>query len=259
MKTILIVGMGQIGSSIYEIYKRHANKYDMYYLEEQDITSRNLDKIKNLRNEDLDSINIDYMHVCIPYNESIFKSAIVNYVRELLPSCVIIHSTVDIGTTRAIYNEIGVPICYSPCMGVHPNLTKGILTFEKILGSVEDRFIAEVKEHLEDADIKVKVYSSAENAEAAKLLDTTYYGWNIIFMKEVHKFCEQYGLEFNEVYKATNEIYNTGYEKLDMSHVRRPVLKHIPGKIGGHCVTPNARILRKYFTPAKVILEWDND
>jgi UDP-N-acetyl-D-mannosaminuronate dehydrogenase len=252
MKTVLIVGMGQIGRSIYELYKP-LKKYTLYYMDSNNI--EDIEDITNIQEES--DAEIDYMHVCIPYDAALFELQVTNYINEYLPALTIIHSTVDIGTTRSIYKKTGAPICYSPVMGIHPKLTKSILTFEKILGGITDWYTDVAKRHLEDAKIKVRLFSNPENAEAAKLLDTTYYGWNIMYMKEVYVFCLENQLSFDEVYKATNEIYNTGYKKLDMPNVVRPVLKYIPNKIGGHCVIPNCKIIRKYFYPAKIITERD--
>ena len=50
-------------------------------------------------------------------------------------------------------------------------------------------------------------------------------------------------LDFDLVYTQANRTYNEGYEKLGKSEVKRPVLKHYPGSIGGHCIIPNAKIL----------------
>ena len=259
MKTILIVGMGQIGRSIYELYKPLVDKYKLYYIDEKDIEP--LDNIANAHSEigeeELDLLDLDYMHMCITYNESLFKMQVCNYIKEYLPALTIIHSTVDVGTTRAIYKEMGAPICYSPVMGIHPKLTESILTFEKIVAGITDAHTNDTILHLRDVGIKTRIYSNPENAETAKLLDTTYYGWNILYMKEVFKYCKDYQLSFDEVYKTTNEIYNEGYEKLGMSNVVRPILKYIPNKIGGHCITPNCKIVRKYFYPAKIIIERD--
>ena len=76
-----------------------------------------------------------------------------------------------------------------------------------------------------------------------KLWDTTYYGWNIVFEKAVKSYCDEHGLDFKVVYTWANEGYNKGYAKLGISNVQRPVLKDYPGKIGGHCVIPNATLL----------------
>lgn len=257
MINLLIVGMGQIGYAIYDIYKEYPDKYKIYYIDTAD-TVKDSTAI-NIKNEDKDLIDIDIMHVCIPYNEALFKKQVIEYIREYLPALTIIDSTIDIGTTKDIWKEVRTPICYSPCMGVHPNLKEGILTFTKIVSGIDEKALLKAVEHFHDAKINVAIYPTLEDAEASKLMCTTYYGWNITFMKELHAFCEQYSLDFESVYTATNQIYNEGYRKLNMSNVQRPVLKYMPGKIGGHCVIPNCKILRKYFYPANIILEKDHD
>jgi hypothetical protein len=65
----------------------------------------------------------------------------------------------------------------------------------------------------------------------------------IILQKEIYAFCKKYGLEFEEVYSLSNITYNEGYSDLNMEHVVRPVLRNYPGKIGGHCVIPNAELM----------------
>ena len=52
-------------------------------------------------------------------------------------------------------------------------------------------------------------------------------------------------IDFGEAYTQWNETYNQGYKKLGMNYVIRPVLKHIPGKIGGHCIIANCETLKK--------------
>ena len=57
--------------------------------------------------------------------------------------------------------------------------------------------------------------------------------------------CKKNKIDFGEAYTQWNETYNQGYKKLGMNYVIRPVLKHIPGKIGGHCIISNCEILKK--------------
>jgi len=88
----------------------------------------------------------------------------------------------------------------------------------------------------------------------AKLLDTSYYGWNILFSKEVYNLCKNYNLDYENVYKKFNETYNKGYIELNKKNVIRPIL--IPpqifnkkiginnNKINGHCVRTNLEILK---------------
>jgi UDP-N-acetyl-D-mannosaminuronate dehydrogenase len=94
----------------------------------------------------------------------------------------------------------------------------------------------------------VQIFKKAEATELGKLLDTAYYGWNVIFAKEVKRIADEHGLDYEEVYTIPNTHYNEGYKKHGMYHVVRPVLKYIPGKIGGHCVVPNAYLLDTWIT-----------
>ena len=97
-----------------------------------------------------------------------------------------------------------------------------------------------IKKLSEKAKIPTKIYPDSRTAEAAKLMCTTYYGWNIIFAKELEKFCKANELDFQYVYTDFTRSYN--------QHVspqwRKPIMDPKPGKIGGHCVIPNAEILK---------------
>ena len=88
----------------------------------------------------------------------------------------------------------------------------------------------------------------------AKLLSTTYYGMCIAYTEEMGKMCDQTGADFDIVVEDWNNTYNEGYKKLNKPNVVRPVLFRIPDgqKIGGHCVVPNAILLKKMFPDLKV-------
>jgi UDP-N-acetyl-D-mannosaminuronate dehydrogenase len=137
--------------------------------------------------------------------------------------------------TSAQFNAV-----HSPIRGVHPHLAEGICTFEKYFGG--ERAV-EAADLFASLGINCITTDKAENTEAMKLWDTTYYGWNIVFEKAVHAYCEEHRLDFDIVYTHANRGYNSGYADLGMDNVQRPVLKHYPGKIGGHCVIPNAKLL----------------
>src|SRR5690606_20739003 len=82
----------------------------------------------------------------------------------------------------------------------------------------------------------------SKDTEFAKILCTTYYGWNIIFEKWIHSLSQEHNLNFDQIYTKYNKFYNQGYQE-SLPHVVRPVLAHHQGEIGGHCVIPNAQIL----------------
>jgi len=65
----------------------------------------------------------------------------------------------------------------------------------------------------------------------------------IALNKYIHKWCVQNGIDFDIAYTEFNKTYNDGYEKLGKLNVVRPYLKHMDGKIGGHCVMPNLDFL----------------
>lgn len=215
-KKHLIIGAGQIGSSLHKVLSPYYNV---------SIMDKN-DKFNG---------NFDIIHICYPSVKN-FVNITKSYIKKFKPNLVIIHSTVPVGSTRKISASIAV---HSPIRGVHPNLDKGIKTFVKYFAGPKEKEAAKIFSKI---GIKTKVFEKPEATELLKILDTTYYGWNIIFAKEVKRICDKLKLNFEEVYTIPNGDYNDGYLKLGKSNVIRPVLKAMPGKIGGHCVIPNLEL-----------------
>jgi UDP-N-acetyl-D-mannosaminuronate dehydrogenase len=131
-------------------------------------------------------------------------------------------------------------VVHSPIRGVHPHLAKGIKTFVKYFGGKKAKEAAKVFERL---GVKTKVFKDARTTEAIKLWDTSQYGRLIMLEKEIHQWCKENKIDFDAVYTQANKDYNTGYVALGRPEVVRPYLKHMPGPIGGHCVTPNSKLL----------------
>lgn len=216
LKTSLIIGNGEIGSSLAEVLGK---KYPVW------IFDRRLHKIVS-RGTMPDSF--DVMHVCIPPIPN-YKQVIQFYKDQYKPRFTVIHSSFPIGTAR----ELGAFV--SPVRGVHPNIAKGIRTFVKYLAPKD----AELTAYFRRAGIKIREVERPEDVEAIKLWDTTYYGWNIIFEKILHDWCQKHGISPEIVYRDANETYNEGYTKLGRKEVVRPILRHMEGDIGGHCVMQN--------------------
>ena len=86
---------------------------------------------------------------------------------------------------------------------------------------------------------------NSETTELAKVLSTTYYGVIIAWHGEMKKICDKYNVNFEKSVTLWNETYNRGYLTLGKENVIRPVLYPPPPSIGGHCVVPNAKILKK--------------
>ena len=206
MMNSLIIGAGEVGKALHKV----------------------------IGGDTIPSAQYDIIHICFPYSDD-FVSEVKRYQELYKPRYTVIHSTVPVGTTTRCKAH------HSPIRGVHPHLEEGLRTFIKYLAPANQ----ELKEYFEKAGIKIKLIDRPENTEALKLWSTTQYGRAIELEKEIHKYCEERGLDFNIIYTEANKTYNEGYEKLGMGYVRRPILKHIKGDIGGHCVLPNYKLLNK--------------
>mgnify|MGYP001275162279 CR=1 FL=1 len=232
-----IFGYGEIGKAIEKVY----NDFDIYEI-----------KIKDLnRNDGLEGIEV--LNVCIPNVEQ-FVEVVSSEINNLKPKLTIIHSTISPETTKKIIELVPEEhmVVHSPIRGIHPELYSGIKTFVKYIGADNLKSEKLAEEHLKSLGINVKILSSSLTTELGKLLDTTYYGLVIAWHGEMKKFCDKYQVNFDEAAGDFNKTYNEGYKKIGKEvgrdNVVRPVLyPPLNNKIGGHCLIPNTKILKKYF------------
>tara|TARA_R100001530_G_scaffold13251_3_gene12268 strand:+ start:4592 stop:5335 length:744 start_codon:yes stop_codon:yes gene_type:complete len=226
--TSLVVGAGEIGKGLYEV---------LHDAHGESVFIRDVEPKSGLPK------HVDYLHITFPYSQR-FEEYVNTYISFYNPSIVIIHSTVPIGTTSRISHPKTV---HSPVRGKHPNLANSIRTFVKFIGG-EKEVANKVAEYFINAKIKTIVFDKSQTTEMLKIISTTLYGWQIIACKEVARICDKYNLNFEEVYTVANKTYNEGYEELGMGHYRKPYLRPMEGKIGGHCVVPNCDLLEDVFT-----------
>jgi len=221
-----ILGYGEIGQAIAKFYKKPS--------------------IKDLdRNDGLKGIKI--LHICIPYDKNFVKT-ISKEIKKIKPKLVIIHSTVAPGTTKKIIEETkNKMIIHSPIRGIHPHLYQGIKTFVKYIGAENKKAGEMAKKHLNSLGIKTETFYPAKTTELGKLFDTTYYALCVAWHGEMKEICDKEKVNFEKVATDFNKTYNEGYKKLKMNHVVRPVLKPPEKFIGGHCLIPNTKILKKYY------------
>ena len=225
----LIIGYGEIGKAIGEVLTEAGLEFRYADLE--------------VGNADIGP-EYECMHICYPYSEY-FVDDTCAYIKTFKPKMTVIHSTIAVGTTNKIKERLpDRVVAHSPVRGVHPHLKEGLLTFKKFVGSVNYENAKIVSNHLKEMNIDTVIVEDSNTTELAKLLSTSYYGLCILFNKEAKELSDRFGVDFNEVYVDWNETYNSGYEKLGMSNVRRPILKFMEGPIGGHCVTKNWEILK---------------
>lgn len=211
----LVIGLGEVGSAVKEILKCHGLDFN--------------------KDSSANGGPYDMIHICFPYSDS-FVLSVKNYQNLFKARYVVIHSTVPLGTCDPHH------WIHSPIRGIHPNLVEGIKTFTKYFGGVN----AEVAAHeFAEKKITTLVTTKASHTEALKLWDTTQYGVMIALQKEIYAYCNRHDLPFDLVYKHANMSYNEGYTKLEKPEVVRPYLDQKDGPIGGHCVMPNAMIIRE--------------
>jgi UDP-N-acetyl-D-mannosaminuronate dehydrogenase len=222
--SIGILGNGEVGQAIARFYKNP--------------------KIKDLTRDD-GLEGVDVLHVCIPWSFH-FEKTVASEIKRIKPKLTIIHSTIAPETTKKLAAKFSGTVAHSPIRGTHPDLYKGIKTFVKYIGADDPKVGLMAKKHLESVGIKTKVFPSSVATEIGKILDTTYYGLVIAWHGEMKKMTDKMGVDFDHAVTHFNETYNEGYKKLGRHNVVRPVLSAPKEYIGGHCILPNAKLLKKY-------------
>lgn len=231
---IAIIGMGEVGTALYTIFKNHYGKENILTID------YNPEKQKNLSLTD-----IDIMHICFPYSKS-FIDETAKYIEKYKPKYVVINSTVQIGTTRKIQNIFNfTKIVHSPVRGQHNNLVNDILRYTKWIGYIDLEACKYIAKHFLNNGIMVKAVKNPETTEALKLLDTTQYGAIIAYMQEANRILEKFNIDYN--------LLNDFFEETLLFYNKR--VKAYPGVIGGKCVIPNIKILQEMFNDNKM-LKW---
>lgn len=213
---VMVLGLGEIGKPLSEVISKYHKTVGL------DITP-----LAEPPGE------IDVMHVCYPFKINDFIGETVRYMKEYQPGLTVINSTVSVGTTRAIAERTGMAVVNSPVRGKHAHMAQDLLRYDKFVGGTDKDSAERAARHFESIGMKVRVLSSAEATELAKLTETTYFGVIIAWAQEVERYCDQFGLNYDEVISIYEEVPYF------------PPVKYFPGVIGGHCVMSNIEILRR--------------
>ncbi len=234
-----ILGVGEVGSSLLPIIKK---QYTVL--------------VKDLNRDEIGDTKLDVLHICIPYSD-MFEDIVLAQIKQSDPDLVIIDSTLPLLTTEKIAEKTSIPLVHSPIRGTHPGMTEDLLKFMKFIGPTTKEAGVMAKEYYDALGIQTTVLSSSRETEMGKLLDTTYYALCIAWHQEMERWCEEFGILFDEAVTLFNKTYNEGYRE-SKPNVLRPVLA--PGFIGGHCLMPNIELLKKTFkSPFLKIIEESNE
>ncbi|MEM1542285.1 MAG: GDP-mannose dehydrogenase [Ignisphaera sp.] len=228
MERVLVVGLGEVGSAIYHVIKG-VSKFKVYGYDVD--PSKSTDSFESIEKP------VDYLHIAIPYTSS-FIDIVKDYVEIFKPKIVFIHSTVAIGTTRALHASAKTIVAYTPIRGKHPNLVKHILFWSKWIASIPIEEIEKCAKHLLEAGFKVRMYRGfPESLELAKLWETVYRAIMIASWQELHRVAKRFGVDIEVVAEFIGEVHEVLKD--------RPI--YYPSYIGGHCLIPNTKMLMSHY------------
>jgi UDP-2-acetamido-3-amino-2,3-dideoxy-glucuronate N-acetyltransferase len=220
--TSLVIGMGEIGSALYSILK------DKYKTDGYDIKQAN----------DVGT-TYDIVHICIPYSDK-FCEIVKDYASLFNPKCVVIHSSVPVGTTK----KLGEGYFHSPVRGVHPDMKQGLLTYVKYISYNSDiRAVEKISDYFTDVGIETKVYVNTDHTELMKLLELSRYGVYIAFAKEQEEICKAFGLDYEQVVSEYERTRNDGMVNIGKQELCQPVLYPFKDYVGGHCTVEDMELM----------------
>ena len=229
MKKDVVAGLGEIGYPILKLLSKKQTTvgYDI------DKSSMNESKFKTLQDT-----QTSFLHIAIPVTTK-FDSNILQLYKKFKPECIVIHSTISLGTTERIQKKLSIPLIYSATRGVHKRMLKDIKRYMKFFAISKNApkkqwAIKTFSRKMKNCGVKTRQMSTPETLELGKILcDTSYLGWLINYAQLTNMAAIQYNIDYDEMWTFSDEIH----EFLG----NRPKL--YPGFIGGHCIIPNLDLM----------------
>jgi len=230
----LIIGVGEIGGGLRDLFTERG----------RDVCGFDLNPDRCFGRPE----HIQLIHICIPYT-STFVDEVQRYVQKWRPQGVVLHSTVQPGTTKLLHEDRRIsPLVYSPIRGVHARMAFDLKRYVKFYSSyppTDDSLFCECFQ--EDCGLTIDRFSTPFALETAKILiDSSYYGWIIAYGQLVDKLCVGQGLAYDELWKFADQIH----EFLG----NRPKTYVDPQGIGGHCVLQNLDLIEDMLPEVKAII-----
>jgi UDP-N-acetyl-D-mannosaminuronate dehydrogenase len=235
-ETVLVVGLGEIGNTVFTLLKENSEKFSVFGVDLEiskmaalNQSSTNLPKV------------VDTMHICLPcLDPGRFSTVVAKYANQYCPRLIIVDSTVPPGTTMKVYDQCKCLVAHSPSRGVHKSPEHMIWEFKrwtKYVGGADIESAEAAQSHFEKMHLKVKTLKSCTETELAKLFETTYRAWMITCFQEMHRISTHFKTDFDDVADFLEDTHRVRFD--------RPVM--FPGVIGGHCLIPNTELLLKSY------------
>ena len=239
----ILIGHGEVGSALYGVLseRRRIAIHDPAKGYDAPLPGEN---------------TIEWMHVAIPYTNSFIEDVLV-YRNRFFPRFIVIHSTVPVGTTRKLCEQMGphgngefgsLYVYYSPIRGLHPHLARYIREFTiyyatEWIGNADLAFSG----YFAQAGIQVRRAPSTDILELMKLWETCEYGARIVLWQEIER--QLLRLDKNNFEDSLTAMKTWLFEKrkvYDGDRGLAPIM--YGGIIGGHCVTQNWNLLKPQMT-----------
>jgi UDP-N-acetyl-D-mannosaminuronate dehydrogenase len=218
-KIVIVAGVGEVGGPLLQILGR------TYECAGVDIAPMDI------------KAPCSVLHVCYPFPIPNFVGTTISYINKYRPELTIINSTVQVGTTRKIQEQVDSPVAYSPVRGKHAKMVEEMLRYRKFVAGCDPGSTDQAVQHFSRAGFEVATFRTPEIGELSKLQETTWLGMLIGWAQEAERMAVECGASYEEV--------NAFIKEIDFlpSHV-------FPGRIGGHCVMSNIALLRQRFPSA---------
>ncbi len=123
--TDIILGMGEVGETIYDLLKDR--KFNCVGIDLDNSKCKNYTENKVIENP-------EYLHVCLPGELVKFTDIVIEWINKIKNiQVVVIHSTVKPGTTKIVQGKTSIPILFSPVRGVHKRFLSDIKKYTKFI------------------------------------------------------------------------------------------------------------------------------
>jgi len=123
-------------------------------------------------------------------------------------------------------------LVYSPIRASAGTVLRDLVSYPKVIGGIDQRSL-EFAEYLFSIVVEGQIVraSNMMTAAAAKLFENVYRDVNIALANQLARYCEESGIDFNEVRSISNTI---------PSHCQ---LRTTGAGVGGHCIPVNPYFL----------------
>lgn len=183
----------------------------------------------DLRDIDPHSGTYERIHIAFPYGDR-FVEEVKYYADVHQATQVVVHSTVPPGTCDP------QGWTHSPVRGRHPDLVAALRTFTKFFGGPNVQTSVDWISTVGSPTVHTPL---AVTTEIAKLWELAAFGLAVAVEKAMWEQCEEWGADWDVAYRQFGLTHNMGVRQLGYGSVAKPILKHVPGPIGGHCVVEN--------------------